>query len=302
MPSNTRNSGTREPEQSVYDESFYGSEQQIDQAPSSPSGTYSLYSRGISAAESERYDDGRGTGSHRHVGTRDFARHNDEASSRFTESSIGGGRDQDHEWSGPDGDPYDPERSGVASEYTDEDSRNSSGWTYKTNDKRAARRTAYDEPAPLPPYPFDQQKSDRSGMSHDLSGFSDFDSQQNGQKSKLFEDDPEYGEYRTPGAAAAAAAEATNAAAAEGKKRGNVVVSGSGRRRPYLAAKLPNPDSSAGDLGETKEEGDLSGSRISGVEVRGELKDLCSIVTGGLSREMVALGEYCALVLSFSVF
>lgn len=124
----------------------------------------------------------------------------------------------------------------------------------------------------LPPYPLTNDPSFRSGLSHDLTGFSDFEGPTRALSGGITDphpasSDPHYvARIAGTGAAAAAAAEATNEAARRAKQED--------RGASYKKPKPPGPHGSASvmDRGDTKEEragGDdtMSDFHISTLEV-----------------------------------
>lgn len=230
----SENSFARQAEEFELGESASGGDQ--PQVPSSPAGTYSMYSRGFSLGEGSDgyYDDGRGN---RYVGTREWGRNQQQESSARMTESAGGDGDEENTWTG-----YADEASGIRR----------GGGEGRAQDPVAGE---------LPPFPYQHENSSRSFMSHDLSGFSDFDPIPKGSGHREM---PRDGGASAPplviagtGAGAAAAADAANAAASKTVK-GNAKTDarGSNKKRPFLAPRLPlSPDATVRDGGETKQEG-----------------------------------------------
>lgn len=217
----------------------------------SPTGTYSVFSRGASGSEwghrkGMSGSDWTGRGSEaesgRYVGTREWNSH------ARGGNKLGGTRNSDP-WSGP-GRDVNGDGKGSAS-----DPSSSEGWDQHENSD-----------GHYPPYPYTQQLSANSGLSHDLSGFSAFGGGHDRDGSMDSLPLPEQRQHKNrhhdaaiagTGAAAAAAADATNKEALSSSPLPN------DKKRPKKRLTPPGPSSSgptakdssiSDNRGDTKEE------------------------------------------------
>lgn len=203
----------------------YDPEHDHPEAQTSPTGSYSMHSRGFSQEDAYEADGGRGL---RFVGTREWSRHHQESSSTLTGT---GSVDPSHGlWSGP-GRDLSRERERERDRDRDRDyepgRRASGGRRYL--DLEGSEMYVDDED--FAPYPFTQEASLRSGLSHDLTGFSEYDVPVSGEDGPPYDPamDDDRNLYMTGAAAAVAAAEANNRAAAKEKERVRVATRHAGK-------------------------------------------------------------------------
>lgn len=179
-----------------------------------------MYSRGFSNEESEisaRMGGGAG-GSSRYVGTREWSKAQQHSSSRLTAASTEDGSP----WSGPGRDLDNEKPTTHGHNHHTGGGGGISGGRGAGRMAAAAGYAGHEVEEEFQPYPLGQDASKRSCLSHDLSGFSDYDAPQKASDLAFdawdSEDVPGRGEAGY-GAAAAAAAERTNQRVAAAKAK-----------------------------------------------------------------------------------
>lgn len=254
-------------EDSVFDESAFNESSLGGQGTE-----YSLFSQGFSNLDSE----GGGGAGDRVVGSREWSRHQ-VTSQRSPKVHVPSG---EHPWAGAAGDEDAGDRSKAKAAQAEAARAQQQSYHHQDSEEWADDMVGAGEEGrgghlhDMPPYPLTNEPSARSGLSHDLSGFSDFDAPARALSGGITDPHPAASDphhlarIAGTGAAAAAAAEATNEAARRAKQE----------REAIYKPKPPGSHGSASvmDRGDTKEEnlgggdGSTSGMsefRISTLEV-----------------------------------